>query len=262
MKKQFLFASFAIFGLATAQNTGINTTNPTHTLDVNGKLRVREMENSGFLNYILGVDSNGEIKKTNYANYIVDAGNLVATSPVDVVVDKDEEINDSNITLGVSKTITVPKGQRYVVAIYYNVAVGQLQESTTPVDDYLLTIPNGNSAPIVLQKTYHGIVGSILTKGDVPTYAAKKISMRPAFGGYVQPETITNFYTETLDNTRGNTAMTVTYALKGIVFHVDDYLSDGVGGTIRFNGSNNIYHPEANIEYTGMSYVVLNMPLQ
>lgn len=265
MKRTLLNAALVLSAFVSAQNTGINTTNPTHTLDVNGDLRVRAIPDtgSGFLNYILGADTDGVIRKTTFAKYIVVSENVVAPRPVDVVVAKNENVDRRNIDLGVSRTVTVPAGQRYVVAMYYNVSVGQLQDSTTPANQYTITIDNGSS-PVVLQTTYHGMVGAVLVRNGVAVpYASKKITMRPAFGGYVQPEIISNFYSETLDNSNGTTPMVVKYDLNGFVYHINDYLSDGVGGTIRFNGGNNIYPANnANIEYTGMTYLVLNLPLQ
>src|SRR5690606_3550902 len=102
---------------------GINTTNPTKDLDINGELRIRNLPTQSE-NAILVADKDGNIGKLN-AYMISDINTTVATKNVDITITPSpiiEVIDD--IDLGLSTTVTIPANTDGFVIISYSVPIG------------------------------------------------------------------------------------------------------------------------------------------
>ena len=65
MQKNIYFFTFLLYSIFIQAQVGINTTNPTETLDVNGTVRVRTINESPGDNFLLTTNNDGVIKKTS-----------------------------------------------------------------------------------------------------------------------------------------------------------------------------------------------------
>ncbi|GGF07244.1 hypothetical protein SAMN05443634_101115 [Chishuiella changwenlii] len=64
MKKKYIFIPLA-FSIFTSAQVGINTEEPTKTLDINGELRVRTLPSGDVIDDILVSDIDGNVRKVS-----------------------------------------------------------------------------------------------------------------------------------------------------------------------------------------------------
>lgn len=205
MKKLFpsVILAFTI-SLVSAQ-VGINTTNPTKDLDINGELRIRNLP-SQTDNTLLTTDSDGNIGKSRV--YVIsDINSTIATENVDVPLAPNTitQIRNS-IDLGLSTTVTIPANKEAFVVITYSVPIG-LSTFTSP-------------------KGYYGIR---FIKDDVEVPAGSR-----KFSIYMKEDTanvvaVSNTYTEVFQSSP--TERIISYDLNGYI----EQLPCEVPNTYRFN---------------------------
>ena len=121
--KNFLWVILILStGLSFAQ-VGINTTNPTKELDINGELRIRRLPTQTS-NTLIGADRDGNIGKSTV--YLPsDIKSTMATANVDVVVGSSSVITTIiDIDLGLSTRVTIPANKEAFVIISYSVPIG------------------------------------------------------------------------------------------------------------------------------------------
>ena len=205
MKELFLpvILIFAM-SLSSAQ-VGINTTNPTKDLDINGELRIRNLPTQTE-NTLLAADSDGNIGKAN-VYLISDINSTIATQNVDVPLSPNTitQIRDS-IDLGLSTTITIPANKEALVVITYSVPIG-LSTFTSP-------------------RGYYGI--RFLKDGTEASAGSRKFSI------YMKEDTanmvaVSNTYTEVFQSLP--TERIITYTLHG---YIEQFPSE-IPNTYRFN---------------------------
>lgn len=63
MQKNIFFFTFLLYSIFIQAQVGINTDNPTETLDVNGTVRIRKAIESLDDNFLLTTNDDGVIKK-------------------------------------------------------------------------------------------------------------------------------------------------------------------------------------------------------
>ena len=111
MKKLlFLFLMIPFLGIS---QVGINTQTPTETLDVNGSLRVRDVQEGSLTDSILVVNEDGVVRKISLSILIQDTSkcpNLVrnASNGYYLLFESDNSVNKPNdaITIGESRFIS------------------------------------------------------------------------------------------------------------------------------------------------------------
>lgn len=125
---------------------GINTTNPTKDLDINGELRIRNLPTQTG-SALIAADKDGNIGKLN-AFMISDVNTTVASKNVDVTITPSPIIMViDNIDLGLSTTVTIPAHTDGFVIITYSVPIG-ISTFTTPRGYYgIRFLKNGIEAP-------------------------------------------------------------------------------------------------------------------
>ena len=77
---------------------GINTDNPTNTLDVNGTMRVRDISDNNTSPYLLSTSSNGVIQKVDkniYASSIEEKSITINTGEIGIITNSNEYLKSS-----------------------------------------------------------------------------------------------------------------------------------------------------------------------
>jgi len=120
-----LFLPFLFFNTLLFSQVGINTTNPTATLDVNGDLRIRQLDN-GSGSHILGINEEGKVSKFK-AYMLIDSDEIVAEDTVEEIAVGSEMIN--NIDLGLKIGVHIPKNTSAKVIVNYSVPMGTSLEN-------------------------------------------------------------------------------------------------------------------------------------
>lgn len=111
---------FLIVSTQAFSQVGINTTEPMATLDVNGDLRIRQLEErSG--SHVLSINAEGSVSKFK-AFLLHDADEKVATQSVIQTIVGEETITD--LDLGLSISVTIPANTESKVIINYSVPMG------------------------------------------------------------------------------------------------------------------------------------------
>lgn len=112
--------SVPIFG-----QVGINTTNPTATLDVNGTIRIRQLEDAPG-SHVLSINEEGKVSK--FKTYLLyDGDEVVAHGPVQELLAGSETIND--IDLGLKIAVFIPRDIDAKVIVNYSVPMGTSLEN-------------------------------------------------------------------------------------------------------------------------------------
>ncbi|GHC52370.1 hypothetical protein [Ulvibacter litoralis] len=111
---------FLIISVQTFSQVGINTTEPMATLDVNGDLRIRQLdEESG--SHVLSINSEGKVSKFK-AFLLYDADETVATQSVSEFIVGQNTVD--NLDLGLQISVTIPANTESKVIINYSVPMG------------------------------------------------------------------------------------------------------------------------------------------
>ena len=93
-----LYSSFVF----SQNNVGINTVNPTQSLDINGSLKVREIDESVDIQYVLAMDSKGVIFKTDikkFENAIEEVVVSDLAPNVSSVISNDTNLSEASIII-------------------------------------------------------------------------------------------------------------------------------------------------------------------
>lgn len=94
MKKLAPFLVFLFIGISATSQVGVNTTEPTSTLDVNGTIRVRGVKNSNSIaQRIVGIDDQGNFVEVEVEDNLILENNTIRA------VDRTSKIGDV-FTLG------------------------------------------------------------------------------------------------------------------------------------------------------------------
>ena len=192
---------------------GINTTNPTATLDVNGSLRIRQLDNASG-SHVLSINNEGKVSK--FKTYLLyDGDEVVATSPVDEVLTGSETIND--IDLGLKIVVTIPKQTNAKVIVNYSVPMGTSLENNP-------------------EKTYIGL--TFLKDAVEMPQGSRKFTLPPlqlqSGNNISSMGTITNTYIENFEPYP--TERQIVYAVKG---YVEQHTMSNAQYAYKFNMWNN-----------------------
>lgn len=185
----FLIASTQAF-----TQVGINTTEPTAALDVNGDLRIRQLTESAG-SHVLSINSEGNVSKFK-AFLLHDADETVAVQSVSQSITGENTIND--LDLGLSVSVTIPANTESKVIINYSVPMG--------------TAVGHNPG-----KTYIGI--KFTKDGIEKPQGSRKFTLVPVesdpSNNISSMGTITNTYVENFDVE--SVDRTIVYELKGYI---------------------------------------------
>ncbi len=198
MKSLFPLALLTVilFAPYSYGQVGINTTNPTTDLDVNGEMRVRNLPTSTNKNIsLLATDAQGNLQKGNVF-FLSDIKNDEAVSSVRRTISGNRK---AYVNLNLETTVVIPANKEGKVIINYSVPVG-----TSINDD-----PSSTYLGVTFKKDgYERQVGSRkITLPNLPS--GNKIS---------KMNTISNLYTETFASQP--TSRSITYSLYGYIEQV------------------------------------------
>ncbi|WP_299767134.1 hypothetical protein [uncultured Dokdonia sp.] len=198
MKKLLIVTMLAVASFANAQ-IGVNTTEPTKTLDVNGELRIRTTPVEGATPATtLAVDNNGNVVKSNrlslYDIATIEAANSIRTT----LSSGTETVN--NIDIGLAQTITIPANYEAVIKVTYSVPMGAEVEDM-PLGTYMgiRFLKNGVEAQAGSRKF------SLPLQGDAAGHSSQIAKMN----------TLSALYTEILSATSSD--RTFTFSLNGYI---------------------------------------------
>lgn len=211
-KKSFLAVSLlvSVHFLAQVNNVGINTANPTQSLDVNGNIRLRAVPQYGSLlstDLVLVLDASGVGKRLpvsalqppgKYA--LDDIYSLVATNPYNIDITGTWATGSSvnNIDIGMGLNIVIPANKDVQVVINYSIPLGLAVESG-----------NLNCADGVM--LYYGIR---FVKNGIEMPAGSRKFSYPRGSNGVKMSTVSASYVERIINNT-NSDITVAYTLNG-----------------------------------------------
>ncbi|WP_298556160.1 hypothetical protein [uncultured Algibacter sp.] len=206
-KFTLLYFTLLCFCNLSFSQIGINTTDPTKDLDVNGELRIRNLPINNLATSVLTADADGNISKSQ--NFVLwDVDSQVAVVPVNYSTSADIIVN--NIDLGLSIVVTIPANVEARIIMNYSVPMG-LASFTEPVGYYgIRFLKDGVEAPSGSRKF------SVLNNSDNQEETANMI-------------TISNVYTENLASAAA--VRTITYTLNGYI----EQLRSGITHNYRFN---------------------------
>lgn len=204
------FISFAQLG-----RVGIETVNPTKTLDVNGELRVRELP---LVNgSLLSSDTLGNVGVSGFSFGLY---SVSASAPVEVRTTGPFGRTSiiRGIDLGMVLPVTIPAGTTAKILVSYFVPFGVVTSPET-LSCYQGTIlfRNGTEVP--------GASTKFQMDEQHPIAALANVN------GTFRMANITTTYLDTYDNT-GSSPAILTYSLKG---YVEEYYSSDNNVTYRFN---------------------------
>lgn len=197
---------FCFCNLSFSQ-VGINTTEPTKDLDINGELRIRNLPLNNAATSFLTTDGNGNISKSqSFVLWEVDS--QVASDPVNYSTNANIIVD--NIDLGLSLVVSIPANVEARVIINYSVPMG-VSSFTEPVGYYGIRFLKDGVEALSGSRKF-----SVLNNSDNQEETANMI-------------TVSNVYTEnfgvsTIDRT-------ITYTLNGYV----EQLRSGTLHNYRFN---------------------------
>ena len=199
-KKLIINIAFLLFTSLTLAQIGINTTNPTKDLDVNGELRIRNLPyliSSEFL----ASDNLGNIGKYNPL-LISEISSVIASSNIDVLINTSTIVN--NINLGLSTTIFIPANKEAIIIIDYSVPIG-VSSFTNPIGYYGITFRKNGSEEVAGSRKFSFNIN-------------ENANMVTVFNHYVE-----NFTSSSIDRY-------ITYSLNGYV-----ETHNNSSNTFRFN---------------------------
>ncbi|HLW32395.1 MAG TPA: hypothetical protein VKX40_09040 [Aequorivita sp.] len=203
--KQFFLVKILLFVTSLGfSQVGINTTNPTKDLDINGELRIRNLPvQTG--DFLLGADHDGNIGKTSVF-LISDINSIAASQNVDITISPNQAKTLDNIDLGLSLPVTIPANREAMVIISYSVPMGLSTFSS----------PRG----------YYGI--RFLRDGTEAEVGSRKHTVmdRPNNSNMVS---VSNIYTEKFASSP--IERIINYTLNGYIEH----FSSDISNTYRFN---------------------------
>lgn len=198
MKKLLIVTMLAVASFAHAQ-IGVNTTEPTKTLDVNGELRIRTTPSEGSTPATtLAVDDSGNVVKSNrlslYEIFTLEAQNSVRTT----LSSGSNTVN--NLDIGMAQTITIPANREAVIKVTYSVPMGAEVEEM-PLGSYMGVrfLKNGIEAPAGSRKF------SLALQGDAAGHSSQIAKMN----------SLSALYTEILPATSSD--RNFTYSLNGYI---------------------------------------------
>lgn len=202
-----LFFSVKILILTSSlgfSQIGINTTDPTKDLDVNGEVRIRNLP-AQTDNSLLGADQDGNIGRSSVF-LVSEINSVIASQNVDVTISENQFQTLDNIELGLSLSVTIPANREAFIIITYSVPVGLATFSS----------PRG----------YYGI--RFLKNGIEAAAGSRKhtIMNRPNNANMVS---VGNTYTEKLEISSAERI--INYTLNGYIEH----MTSDVSNTYRFN---------------------------
>lgn len=222
MRSNYLGLCMVVLSAMYNGQVGINIEEPEETLDVGGTLRVRKTDKDGAKQtHLLGIDKDGTVIKAT--SKLVAVETVVAKAPVDQVISNPENYTETYKKFypelrGLSKKIIIPKGKKYTILFQYSMPAGIYNREEDPLFYYEV---DGNK----FVKNFVGYVGAILQKketGEAPeliedsarkTTIPKRVSLQATAGML----TISNIYTEVVDNRMGTQDLEIEYSLKGYV---------------------------------------------
>lgn len=198
MKKSLILVMLAAASFTHAQ-IGINTTDPTKTLDVNGELRIRTTPLEGSTPATtLAVDNNGHVVRSNRLS-LYDIATIEATNSIRATLSAGTStINDLDI--GLSQTITIPANYEAVIKVTHSVPMGAEVEEI-PLGTYMgiRFLKNGIEASAGSRKF------SLPLQGDAAGHSSHIAKMN----------TLSALYTEILPATSSD--RTFTFSLDGYI---------------------------------------------
>jgi len=199
MKKLLIVTMFAVASFAHAQ-IGVNTTNPTKTLDINGEMRIRTTPLEGAIPATaIAVDDSGNVVRSNrlslYDIVTLEAANSIRSSRLygEVTVD--------TLDIGMSQTIVVPANKEAVIKVTYSIPMGT-EVDDSPVSTYMgiRFLRNGIEAPAGSRKFSLPLVGDAIDN---------------SFDSISKMNSIAALYTEILP--ASSVVRTLTYTLNGYI---------------------------------------------
>ena len=226
-----IFKLLSLSLLLTSTNlysqVGINTTTPEATLDVNGDLIIRQLE-EGSGTHVMSIDAEGKVSK--FRTFLLyDGDETVAIEPVEEFLSGSETIND--LDLGLLAKVTIPPNTRAKVIINYSV-------------------PMGTNLGYNPEKTYIGI--RFLKDGIEMAEGSRKFTLPPielsSSNNISSMGTITNTYIENFEES--GIERVIVYELRG---YIEQHSESGVGNLYKFNmwnaGNNNYNWGKGAISY-------------
>lgn len=184
---------FTSISISAYAQIGINTTDPTKDLDVNGEMRVRDLPVSTNKNIsLLATDGQGNIQRGNIF-FLSDIIDRTASSPKRINARGYQNFH-TNLNLGT--TVIIPANKRAKVIVNYSVPAG--------ADLY-------NDPP----STYLGV--TFKRNGNERPSGSRKVTLPnlPSSNVIAKMTTISNTYTETFPPR--DYERTITYSLYGYV---------------------------------------------
>lgn len=209
MKKIIISSSLLLSSIIIAQ-VGINTNNPTETLDVNGNARVRSMKeiNTGALtleyNRQIVANENGTL------GYVLNSSSVVPWTFVDnkyatLSAPISSNIEIGYVYLGFQIPVTIPPNTQAQVVINYNMPV-------------LHSNPQANTIGYIGCTLFKSINGGSITELEM---GSRKYTVPGAYNGGIYGAAalgnlISGFAIDIISN-NGNAPMNIVYELDGYI---------------------------------------------
>ncbi len=212
---------------------GINTTNPTKDLDINGELRIRNLPSMNNSLDVLTADVNGNTGKISNLKFLKEVYFDEATSNIDRTIYTDGQSTVNNVNLGLSNTVVIPAYVKATIIVSYSIPVG-----LSGADD----VVNG----------YYGI--RFLKNGVEQQSGSRKYSIPDRYKRYYYSTDTFSMvsagttYIEVIDNSANPNSQSVTFSLNG-------YIEQGHASTSTVEYRFNMWSNSGNNYNWGKGYI-------